>query len=148
MFSFLYHRQDFYRSWLSIWVTRQVSYKKQELLTLHKHLSSTPFFGGICCSFFIFLCCPIQLLLRSAFRVVMSVTVSAWKRCSVRLYLQLFVVALISYLRYLCLLTCSGVQHILCCVFVLFFFVLCALCCQFLSIVHFWSSLLYPLTFI
>ena len=30
-----------------------------------------------------------------------------------------------------------GVQHILCCVFVLFFFVLCTLCCQFLWIVIF-----------
>jgi hypothetical protein len=29
-----------------------------------------------------------------------------------------------SYLRYLCLFVYSGVQHILCCVFVLFFFVL------------------------
>jgi hypothetical protein len=37
-----------------------------------------------------------------------------------------------SYLCYLCLLTCSGVQHILRFVFVLFFFVLCTLCCQFL----------------
>ena len=41
-----------------------------------------------------------------------------------------------SYLRYLCLLTYSGVQHILCYAFVLFFFVLCTLCCQFLWIVH------------
>jgi hypothetical protein len=31
----------------------------------------------------------------------------------------------------------SGVQHILCCVFALFVFVLCTLCCQFLGIVHF-----------
>jgi len=38
---------------------------------------------------------------------------------------------------YLCLLAYSGVQHILCCVFALFFFVLCTLCCQFLWIVHF-----------
>jgi hypothetical protein len=30
---------------------------------------------------------------------------------------------LVSYLRYLCLFAYSGVQHILCCVFVLFFFV-------------------------
>ena len=37
--------------------------------------------------------------------------------CLVRLYLQLFVGGLISYLRYLCLLAHSGVQHILCCVF-------------------------------
>jgi len=36
--------------------------------------------------------------LRSAFRVMMSVTISAWKRCSVRLYLQLFVGWLKSYL--------------------------------------------------
>ena len=39
-----------------------------------------------------------------------------------------------SYLRYLCLLTYSGVHHILCCVIVLFVFVLCALCCQFLCV--------------
>ena len=30
-----------------------------------------------------------------------------------------------SYLRYLCLLAHSGVQHVLCCVFGLFFFVFC-----------------------
>ena len=30
-----------------------------------------------------------------------------------------------SYLRYLCLFPYSGVQHILCCIFVLFVFVLC-----------------------
>ena len=45
--------------------------------------------------------------------------------------------ALMFYLRYLCLFAHSGVQHILCCVFVLFFFVLCTLCKQFLWIVHF-----------
>jgi len=37
-----------------------------------------------------------------------------------------------SYLRYLYLNVHSGVQHILYCVFVLFFFVWCTLCCQFL----------------
>ena len=37
MFSFLYHCQDFYRTWLYIWVTRQVSSKKQELITLRVH---------------------------------------------------------------------------------------------------------------
>jgi len=40
-----------------------------------------------------------------------------------------------SYLRYLCLFGYSGVQHILCFVFALFVFVLCALCCRFLWIV-------------
>ena len=52
--------------------------------------------------------------------VVMSVTIAAYKRCPVRRYLQLFVWGLISYLRYLYLVANSGVQHILCCVFVLF----------------------------
>ena len=32
----------------------------------------------------------------------MSVTISAWKRCLVRLYLQLFIWGIMSYLRYLC----------------------------------------------
>jgi hypothetical protein len=36
----------------------------------------------------------------------------------------------------------------LCCVFVLFFFVLCAMSCQFLWIVHFWLPLWYSLMFI
>ena len=54
----------------------------------------------------------------------MSVTSSALKRCSVPLYLQLFVLGLVSYLCYLCLFVHSGVQHILCCVFALLFFVL------------------------
>jgi hypothetical protein len=52
-----------------------------------------------------------------------------------------FVWYLMPYLRYLCLFTHSGVQHILCCVFVLFVFVLCTLCCQFLWIVRFLITL-------
>ena len=59
--------------------------------------------------------------------------------CSVRLCLQLLVAGFMFYLRYLCLLAYSGVQHILCCVFVLFFFVSCTFCFQFLCIVHFWE---------
>ena len=47
------------------------------------------------------------------------------------------VVCGMSYLRCLCLFVYNGVQHILWCVFVLFFFVLCALCCRFLCIVLF-----------
>jgi hypothetical protein len=46
--------------------------------------------------------------LRSEFRVVMSVTISAYKRCSIRLHLQVFVGRLMYYLRYLCLFACSG----------------------------------------
>ena len=48
---------------------------------------------------------------------------------------------LMSYLRYLCLLAHSGVQHILWCV-------LCTLCCHSLWVVHFWFPLRYSLTFI
>jgi hypothetical protein len=48
----------------------------------------------------------------------------------------------------LCLFVHCGVQHILCFVFVLFFFVLRTLCCQFLWIVHFWFPIRYSLTFI
>jgi hypothetical protein len=52
------------------------------------------------------------------------------------------------YLRYLYLFVHSGVQHILCCVFVLFVFVLSILCCQFLWIVHLLLTLLFSLTFV
>ena len=54
----------------------------------------------------------------------------------------MFVGGFMSYLLYLCLFVYSGVQHIFCRAFVLFFFVLCTLCCQFLCIVHFWLPLL------
>jgi len=45
---------------------------------------------------------------------------------------SLFGGGLLSYLRSLCLFLYSGVQRMLCCVFVLFFLVLCTLCYQFL----------------
>jgi len=113
-----------------------------ELLTIREHLSSTPVFWWVRIAHFSF-----YVSLCSEFRVVMSVTIFALKRCSVRLYLQLFVGGRISSLRWLCLFAYSGVKHILHCVFVLFFFVLCALCCQYLWIVHFLLSLRYSLTF-
>ena len=64
---------------------------------------------------------------RFEFHIVMSVANStADKQCSVRRFPQLFLRGCVSYVRYLCLLACGGVQHILCCVFALFFFVFCA----------------------
>jgi len=54
--------------------------------------------------------------LRSEFRIVMFVTISAYQ-CSVHLYVQLFVGGLMSYLRYLCLFEYSGFQCILRCQF-------------------------------
>jgi hypothetical protein len=62
------------------------------------------------------------------FRVVMSVTIFALKRCSVRLYLQLFVGGRMSSLRWLCLFAYSGVNHILHC------FVLRRLVCPMLPV--------------
>jgi hypothetical protein len=74
--------------------------------------------------------------LRSEFRFMMSVTISAYILFSVRLYLQLFIGVRMSYLCYLCLFSYNGVQHILCCVLALLFVVLCTLSCRFLWIVH------------
>ena len=56
-FAFLYHCQDFQRTWLYIWVKWQVSHKKQEMLTIYEHLSSSLVLCLCpCCS--LFLCCP------------------------------------------------------------------------------------------
>ena len=68
------------------------------------------------------------------------------KTCKYMYYFWLFVRGFISCLCYLCLLVCGGIQHILCCAFVLFFFVLCDQCDQFLWIVHFWFPFRYSLT--
>ena len=77
-------------------VTQRVFYKKQKLITLREHRSSSRFFFcGPCSSFF--LVCFCVVLLCSEFCVLMSVTISAYKRCSVRLYLQLFVGGLMSF---------------------------------------------------
>ena len=46
------------------YIILSVSYKKQELLTLHRHLNSPPIFwlGLHCSSFYFFLCCSIVSL--------------------------------------------------------------------------------------
>jgi len=78
--SFLYHCQGFDRTWLYIWVTRQVSYKKQDLLTLREYLSPPlVFWWGPCCPSFQFSvlclcsvsctqCCLCLLSLPSSFK--------------------------------------------------------------------------------
>ena len=149
MFYFLYHYQDFDRTWLFIWVTRRVSYKKQELLTLHEHLSSPTVCWSLCfiaswlfllCVFMFWVpccdvrydvfmfwvpCCDVRYDVFMFWVPCCDVRYDVFiKRCLIRPYLRLFVWGLISYLRYLCLFVQSGVQHILCCVFVLFFFAL------------------------
>ena len=123
------------------------AYKKQKLPTLREHLSLPPvcflvvFFGGVrVAHLLVFFVLSYYVSLRSEFRVVMSVMISGWKRCSVCIYLQLIVGGLIFYLRYLYLFGYGGLQHMLCCVFALFFFVLCTLCYQFLWIVFFFIT--------
>ena len=79
--------------------------------------------------------------LRSEFRVVFPVTISALKRSSVRRYHQLFVGGIMSYVRYMCLLADNGVQCILCFVFLRFVYPMLpfSLDCQFVFV----SSVLY-----
>ena len=130
----LYHCQDYYRTWLHIWVPRRVSYKKQEMLTIREYLSSlSVYWWGPCCSlyFYSFLCCSIMCL-----HVLSSV-----------LWCLLWFpykndVRFIFTSSYSNTFAHSDVQHILCCVLVLLFFVLCTLCCQFLWIIYFWSMIL------
>ena len=55
------------------------------------HEFTPGFLWGPCCLYFYFLCCHIVCFFRSGFHVVMSATISTWKRCSVRIFLQLFV---------------------------------------------------------
>ena len=133
MLSFLYYCQDAYRTWLCIWVTRRVSYKKQELLILRQHLSSPPILVGSVLLFFVVFVLSYYIYLRSDFLVLMSFTISALKRS---LYLQLFVGGFMSYLGYLCFFAYRVVQHILRVFLLLLFFILCTLCCHFLWIVH------------
>ena len=85
------------------------------------------------------------MILKFSLPILRDITYrNPWHKC----HILLFVGGLMSYLRYLCVLAYSGVQHILGCVFVLFFVVLRTLCCQFLWLVHFWLPHRYSLTFI
>ena len=102
-----------------------------------RHILFSMVFGGVrVADLFRFLCCPILCPYFPS-----SVPwCPLWfpHKNDVQLfffYLKLIVGGLRSYLRYLCLLAYSDVQHILCCVFDLFVFVLCNLCCQLFWIV-------------
>ena len=75
--------------WLVTW---RVSCKRQEMLTLRD-----VFWWVHVAHLFSFFMLSYYVSLRSQFRVVMSVTIPAYKRCSVRLYLQLFVARIMSY---------------------------------------------------
>ena len=116
--SFLYHCHDFYRTWLYTWVTRRVSYKKPELLTLREHLTSPPVIGGfrVAHRFSFFLCCPVTSLY-----VLSSVWFVFVQWCP---------------------------QILCCVFVFVFFVLCALVCYQFLWIVLFWLPLWYYLTFI
>ena len=82
-------------------------------------------------------------VLRSEFPVVVFVTISAQKRCSVHLYLQLFVEGLMFYLPYLCLL-CIVVSNTYCVVFLRFVYPILTVSLGY----PFLIATLYSLTFI
>ena len=85
-------------------------------------------FGGICVAhLFSFLCCPIMCLCVLSFVLWCPLR---FPHKPVHLYLQLFVEGCMFYLRYLCLVAHSGVQHIMCCVFALFFNIIISSPCQ------------------
>jgi hypothetical protein len=129
MFSFLC--QDFYRTWLYIWVTRRVSYKKQELRTLCEHLSSHPVFW--CCSSFQFFVLSNYLSLRSQFRDVMSVTISALKTMFGSSLPPVVCRTHVLFIYVICVSLRVMVANTYCVVFLI---LVCAPCCQIL-----WMSL-------
>ena len=145
--------------WLYIWVTWWVSNKRLKLLTLHEHLSSPRFYGGVRVAHLYLFFCVVLLCVFTFWVPCCGVRYDFRRKwCSVRFYLQLFgggmmfgsflppVVwrGVMSCLRCLCLFACCRVQHILCCIFLR----IGTLCCQFLLIVHFWLPVRYSLTFI
>ena len=84
------------------------------------------------------------------FHLFLCITIVTMKYYLIHLYSiyisPMFVGGLMFYLRFsLCLFVDSDVRHILCCV--LFFYVFCTMCCQFLWDVNCWLLLRYSLTF-
>jgi hypothetical protein len=68
---------------------------------------------------------------------ILAIGMEVEEDCEIWYVLCLNTFFFIVYVHYLCLFAHSGLQHILCCVFYLFYFVLCTLCCQFLWLVLF-----------
>ena len=136
-----------YWIWIYIWVTQRVSYNNQELFTIREHLGSTPDLYVHLFIFCVVLICVFTYWV-PCYNVVMSVAISVCKRCSVRLYLQLFVQGHVLLRLFMFVCVQWWPTHMLCCGFALVFLVLCTLCGQFLWIVHYWLPLRYYLTLV
>ena len=106
-------------SWL--WVTLRFSYKRQELITLRKHMGSSPVFGGVRVAHLLVFCVVVVVSLCPVYCVP---NVASFSRLSI--------------------LDCPFVLPVsLDCPFLI-----APSCCQFLWIVHSWSPLRFSLTFI
>ena len=105
-----------YRILNDIEKNRLLSSVVQVLLTIPEHRCALPVFVLVVAQSIAFcvLLSRQYVSLRSKFHVVMSVTISAYKRCSVRIYRQWFVGGIISCLRCLWFFSYIGIQHILC----------------------------------
>ena len=139
MFSFLHHCQSIYRTWLYIWITRRVSYKKQEFTPgilvrpvlsycicvftfwvlccdVRYNFRIKAMFGSflppvVCLIYVILLCVFTFLVLYCDVRFAFTSSCLSYLRypimclyvpcsvlwCSVRLYLQSFVLFMFSY---------------------------------------------------
>ena len=118
-------------------------YKKEERLTLREHSSS---FGGVLVAHLFSFYCGVLLYVFTfwvpscdvrydfCIKTMFSVSLPSVVCRSAHIFFTLFVFV-----------AHSGVQHIFCCVFVSFVFVLCTPCCHFLWIVHCWLPLLHSL---
>ena len=122
--------------------------KKQELLTLHEHLSSLPVFGwGPCC--ISYLCCSIMYL-----SVLSSVLWSPLRFPNKTMFGSPFPPGVcrrahVSFMLFVFVFVYTDVQSILRCVcFSSSSCILRIQCCQFLWIVNSWLPLRYSLTFI
>jgi hypothetical protein len=104
--------------------------------TLREHLHSPSVsWLGLCCSLFCMLSYYVSV--RLEFHVMMSVTISAYKRC---LNEGSFLICISCVCMHIVLLNTYCVVFLLC---LSLFCVSCTKCCQFLLVVHLWKNKIY-----
>jgi hypothetical protein len=156
----LLYIQVWLSKYIKWYISRRVSYKKQELLTLR--VGSVLIIILVSCVFLLCVftfwvpCCDVRYDFRIQTMFDSSLPPVVCRRARVLFMLSVFVAYIVVSSTY-CVVSNTlcrvkhilcRVKHILCPVCCLFFFVLCTLCCQFLWIIHVLLSLRYSLTFI